>query len=365
MDTLQNLLEPVIDPEEGTPLASQKAWRSNDLLTLYFQRPSVPRSPRIDILAQVLFGKLTLPSPYHADAFVVFSQAIPSESLGFVDPKAHELSVSVGDKHFTIRQSRSLLTSNRKEGTTGAVVWKVTPLFAEWISSPDNVLTKHGCLGPESTAIGLKVVILPHALLTLLDSSELGAGVSGVVALSLGPSIRRYIATDQDYAIKLLQQNIAENLPAVSSSTSTSARTKQRSKKKTNNNRDIASQASLTNIETLELDWEEDSISSLPSLLNLNDRGVDLVIACDCIYNEALIEPLNSTCAQICRLRTSTGSQTPTICLVAQQLRSPDVFESWLKSFHAMFHVWKVPDELLAEGLRENSGFIVHLGIAR
>lgn len=57
---------------------------------------------------------------FTVDAFVVFSQAIPSQSLGFVDSKASELSVSVGDKHFTIRQSRSLLTSNRKEGTTGA-----------------------------------------------------------------------------------------------------------------------------------------------------------------------------------------------------------------------------------------------------
>lgn len=184
------------------------------------------------------------------------------------------------------------------------------------------------------------------------------------MALSLGPRIKRYIATDQDYAIRLLKQNIADNLPTVSSTIAT--KTKQKPRKKACDNANSAP-PSFGNIETLELDWEEDSVASLPSLLNLEDdcQGLDVVIACDCIYNEALIEPLNTTCAQICRLRSPSQAQTPTLCLVAQQLRSPDVFESWLKSFHRLFHVWKVPDELLTEGLRENSGFIVHLGIVR
>ncbi|PVI04497.1 hypothetical protein DM02DRAFT_179171 [Periconia macrospinosa] len=280
------------------------------------------------------------------DSFLYYSQPLPSHSLGFLDRNASELSVSVADRLLTIRQSPSLLTSNRKEGTTGAVVWKVTPLFAEWITSPDNILVKYGCLGRESTVI------------------ELGAGVSGVVALSLGPSIKRYIATDQDYVIRLLKQNIAENLPNVSSTnTSKTTKTKQKSKRRAHENIITAA----PNIETLELDWELDSISSLPSLLNLDDatKGLDLVIACDCIYNEALIEPLNTTCAQICRLRSSEEPHTPTLCLVAQQLRSYEVFESWLKSFDALFHVWRVPDELLTEGLKGNSGFIVHLGVVR
>lgn len=92
-------------------------------------------------------------------------------------------------------------------------------------------------------------------------------------------------------------------------------------------------------------------------------QPVDLIVACDCIYNEALIEPLNGTCAALCRLRED--KEKPTLCLIAQQLRSPDVFEAWLKSFHEKFEVWQVPDRLLDEGLREGSGFIVHLGIVR
>jgi hypothetical protein len=220
------------------------------------------------------------------------------------------------------------------------VVWKVTPLFAEWIASP-NFLFDAGYLTSGSIAI------------------ELGAGVSGIVALSLGPQIARYVATDQDYSMKLLKHNISENLHT------TTKKTPKKSKSKHKHPSGVREPS----IEALELDWELDSVSSLPSHLGQgadNDRnGVDLVIACDCIYNDALIEPLNNTCAQICRLRSGEQNGKPTLCLIAQQLRSPDVFESWLKSFHQLFHVWKVPDELLTLSLRENTGFIVHVGYLR
>lgn len=144
----------------------------------------------------------------------------------------------------------------------------------------------------------------------------------------------------------------------------TNAHIKSRTKKKPS----AATAEKASNIEVLQLDWELDSVSSLPILLGLHESsegctGVDVVIACDCIYNETLIEPLNTTCAQICSLRTTQSK--PTLCLIAQQLRSYEVFESWLKSFHRLFHVWKVPDELLTEPLRENSGFVVHIGIVR
>lgn len=222
----------------------------------------------------------------------------------------------------------------------------MTPLLAEWIASP-NFLFRANYLTPDSVAI------------------ELGCGVSGVVALTLSPKIKKYIATDQDYVLRLLRQNIAENLPTSSPATSK----KQRSKKKPPH---ATAEPIQSNIDTLALDWELDSISSLPSLLGQGSvesrghhEGVDLIIACDCIYNDALIEPLNSTCAQICRIRSSSDSRRPTLCLVAQQLRSPEIFEAWLKSFNQLFHVWKVQDDLLTESLRENSGFIVHIGVTR
>lgn len=223
-----------------------------------------------------------------------------------------------------------------------AVVWKVTPRFAEWIASP-NFLSKAGYLSADTVAL------------------ELGTGVSGVVALTLGPMIKKYIATDQDYVIRLLKQNISENLPAP-----------QGAPKKTNaKNRRPQPSTRQARIETLELDWELDSVSSLSSVLAQGQssedgrNGVDMIIACDCIYNETLIEPLNNTCAQICRLRSADAPDKPTICLIAQQLRTYEIFETWLRSFHRLFHVWRVPDELLIPDLRENSGFVVHLGILR
>ena len=51
---------------------------------------------------------------------MVFSQDIPSQSLGFIDSQASTLEITVAGHDLTIHQSRGLLTSDRKEGTTGA-----------------------------------------------------------------------------------------------------------------------------------------------------------------------------------------------------------------------------------------------------
>jgi hypothetical protein len=190
------------------------------------------------------------------------------------------------------------------------VVWSVTPRFATWISSPTNILFTSNLLSSSSTCI------------------ELGSGISGIVALTLGAKIAQFTATDQDYAMKLLRQNIASNLDAVFPATKTAGRNKQKSQPRNSN---------LGRIKTDTLDWETDSTSTL--------TPVDLVIACDCIYN--------------------TDAEKPTLCVIAQQLRAHDVFETWLKSFHRLFHTWQVPDRYLVEGLKENSGFVVHIGIVR
>jgi hypothetical protein len=57
------------------------------------------------------------------EAFVIFSQDIPSQSLGFIDSQASVLDISVAGFDLAIHQSRGLLTSDRKEGTTGAGMW--------------------------------------------------------------------------------------------------------------------------------------------------------------------------------------------------------------------------------------------------
>jgi hypothetical protein len=55
-----------------------------------------------------------------SEAFLLFSQSIPSHNLGFVDAKATDLDVPVAGKQLSIHQSPGLLSSNRKAGTTGA-----------------------------------------------------------------------------------------------------------------------------------------------------------------------------------------------------------------------------------------------------
>jgi Lysine methyltransferase len=118
------------------------------------------------------------------------------------------------------------------------------------------------------------------------------------------------------------------------------------------------------NIIVKSLDWETDSVTPLYQSLGLTEPEdkINLVVACDCIYNESLIAPFVSTCVDICRLCPETSA---TLCIVAQQLRSPDVFEAWLKAFHTNFRTWRLPDKLAFPELGENSGFVVHLGILR
>jgi SAM-dependent methyltransferase len=164
---------------------------------------------------------------------------------------------------------------------------------------------------------------------------ELGCGVAGLLAMTVAPLVGTYFATDTSSIAnsKTLRENLAENSPEKKS-----------------------------NIVVRTLDWESDSVARLYDELALPpDRQIDLVVACDCIYNDALIAPFVDTCADICRL----ARDTPTLCLVAQQLRSPDVFEQWLAAFHAKFRTWRVPRDMIGSALSDDSGFAVHIGLLR
>jgi hypothetical protein len=105
-----------------------------------------------------------------------------------------------------------------------------------------------------------------------------------------------------------------------------------------------------------------------PSLTGLDGvRSFDAVIACDCVFNYALVQPLVQACVDICRLRSSDAdaAERPCLCIIAQQLRNDEVFQSWLTAFHQSFHVWRVPDKFLPEKLRSSAGFVVHIGLLR
>jgi hypothetical protein len=183
---------------------------------------------------------------------------------------------------------------------------------------------------------------------------ELGCGVSGLVGLALSPLVSRYVLTDQTYVARLVEKNVEENIVPQQRSSS------QKRKAKSGN---------PVNLRFTPLDWELDEVTrSLTGSPNV--PSFDAVIACDCIYNETLIRPLVQTCADACGLRQQNEEQseeaaTPAICIVAQQLRDPEIFEGWIKEFSKQFRVWRVPEVALSKELRANTGFVVHIGVLR
>lgn len=267
-----------------------------------------------------------------AEVFTLFSSnSASSQDLGMVDAQSIEIEVTLNGREFTIKQSPGVLQSDRKGGTTGAALWRACLLFADWLGTAQNVMFTNGLLDSDSTVL------------------ELGSGISGLVPLTLRPRVKRMIATDQAYALNLLRENVAANLPSLKSKSSQHS----------------------NNLEALALDWET---SDIPSFLRSNGlaSGVDALLVCDCIFNYALIQPLVQTCVEVCeakleahRIGDSQGALDQTVCMIVQQLRQPDVFEEWMRAFHAMFRVWRVRDDVLTDGLKEGDGYVVHIGILR
>ena len=173
--------------------------------------------------------------------------------------------------------------------------------------------------------------------------------------------MRKYVNTDQEYVLKLVRQNVGENTDHFVNNISTPSiktrNTKRNSKAPTMRKSDDA----VGNVFIRPLDWETSDLASLYKDLDVDH--LDLVISCDCIYNEALVEPLATTMRDICQL--ASENSRPTVVVVAQQLRSPDVLEAWFNAFCKYFHVYRIPDIELDEGLREDSGYTVHVGIVR
>lgn len=266
-----------------------------------------------------------------SETFDLFSQSASMEDLGMLDPKKAVLEVTIAGRDFEITQSPGMLQSQREGGTTGAAVWQSIVRFAEWLESSSNPLFGLGLLDATSVVL------------------ELGAGVSGILPCILSKRVHKVVSTDQAYTLKALQNNISTNLRE----TRVSAKVK----------------TSLPAIEVLPLDWETDDALSFLRSAGL-DSGVHMIVACDCIYNYALLAPFVQTCADLCRARchpsnTNEDPKAATLCVIVQQLRQSEVFDQWLAIFRQRFRVWRVPSNLLSKGLQEGSGFAVHVGIVR
>lgn len=225
---------------------------------------------------------------------------------------------------------------NKKTLIFLAVLWKTTLRVAEWIGSYQNPLIHGGVLSPASTIL------------------ELGCGVSAVLATSLSQWVSRYIATDQRYVLKLFEQNLRENAQQ--------------------NVRRASEMDKSYSIEFLPLDWELDEIIQVCHVLDQDERsagkgkngGLDVVIACDCVYNEVLVEPFVETCRSLCSMRYADNapqSMIPTLCVVAQQVRSSEVLELFLANMCRFFDVYRAKDGVLSSELSLGSGFTVHLAV--
>ncbi|EXJ83094.1 hypothetical protein A1O1_06712 [Capronia coronata CBS 617.96] len=265
------------------------------------------------------------------ETFLLFSQDIPSNNLGFIDSRAETLEIEVAGHDYVLRQSPGLLNSNRGGGTTGAVLWKITPLLATWLASLPPLLCDVGVLGTNATVV------------------ELGCGLAGLMGLVLSRVVRCYVLTDQDYVMKFLKENISNHLPSPDSDANLKG-----SKKRGHQQR----RRPEGNLKLIPLDWETDDVGVLRAAI-APEESIDLLLLCDCVYNEFLISPLVQTCVDICRLGSSSGKTT--VLLVAQQLRSESTCELFLSTLLRHFDVWRVPDEKISAGLRSCSGYVVHL----
>ena len=260
------------------------------------------------------------------ESFLLVSEGnISGQNLGFVDSKATDLEISVGAQTFELTQSPSLLLSDLEGGTTGAVLWRATLYLARWISSEKSGFWQLGLLKEDAQIV------------------ELGCGISGLLALSLSKVLQSgtYLLTDQKYVIKRLEANLDNN--------------------KAERTSKGLLKSGLT-IKTMPLDWETDEASNVLNALDKNSHGVDLVVACDCVYNDHLIAPFVNTCIDLCLL----GSQEKvnrTMILIAQQLRSADVLEAWLEIMMKAFTLFRIPESMLSSDLQY--GFVIHLAVLK
>ncbi|KAG6048672.1 hypothetical protein E4U17_007061 [Claviceps sp. LM77 group G4] len=266
------------------------------------------------------------------ETFDLYSNDVGSQNLGFVDAAAQTVEVSLAGRDITILQSPGVLASTRAGGTTGAVLWKVTPLFANWLASPSNPLFTT-ILTPASTVL------------------ELGCGISPLNALAIAPRVGNYVLSDQNYVQKLLSQNIVAN----QSSSVSRGPNKRRPGKK-------VPPPPPQNMVFRALDWEQDQVSS--ELAGPVSSYFDAVVATDCVYNYALVDPFVQTCVDVCALKAGNDEARPCVCIVGQQLRNHEVFRVWLGAFMRRFRVWRLREDALS-GSGAGDGFVVHVGVLK
>jgi hypothetical protein len=253
-------------------------------------------------------------------------------------PAATAVAIPLPTHTHTLTQSPALLRSSHAAGTTGAVLWSITPPFARYLLSA----RRPAWLTPASAVL------------------ELGCGVAAVLAAGAGRTVRWWLQTDSvPGVLKLARANLAANLPASSSAPAHKA--KGRAGRA---GRAEAAGTAEGRVGTAQLDWERDDVASQPWVAELGGRGLTAVVACDCVYNEALVGPFVDTVRAGCLLNGGVGPEGErTLAVVALEVRAEDVVECFLDEMMARgFEVWRVPGEMMGEELAEELGRVVFVG---
>ncbi len=255
----------------------------------------------------------------------------------------------------TIEQSVSGISSNNSEyknNTTGYLLWKVSPIFADWMLNYQDI-NPFGRLFSNDH----KSVVV-----------ELGAGVSGVLASTLGTRSQVYITTDQHHLLKILKRNVVSNVDPLKSdscynlSVEGSPLTDELNNmngqgcKRTHKRHPLKHMfhhQDIPHIEVVEYDWERpaETLSNITQYYPLTHEFPDLLIACDTVYNEHLMPMFVEA------LRTVCGPET--IVIVATQLRDPIVVEAFLgEGIKQGFMIYYIMEDHLSNPLRR--GFALY-----
>ncbi|RDA83453.1 hypothetical protein CP532_1823 [Ophiocordyceps camponoti-leonardi (nom. inval.)] len=286
------------------------------------------------------------------ETFLLYAQQpLSTLDLGFVDPRAGSVTVTVGGREVVLSQSPALLASDREGGTTGAV----TPLLATWFSTSSHAATLLSALNEPKNVL------------------ELGCGISPLTGLAFRPRASTYVFSDQGYVQRLLKRNMASAGLVEDQEEDQDHREHQHKKQNRVGKRHFQKDRSSSSFSFRPLDWDADVVT--PSFCH-PAPSFDLVIASDCIFNEALVPNFTRTCVDVCRFKVGEDKNDPSsssssssscccACVVAQQLRSHDVFRAWINLFVERFRLWRVPAEMLPVELRPESGFVIHVAVLR
>lgn len=240
--------------------------------------------------------------------FELYSENSPLNNLGFINKGSDKVTISIPESNIdlNVRQSISQLSSKQTTSTTGYICWNTSIHVVDWLLSP----------------------LCPFKLFKSHVVLELGSGVGGICASTLLKLVGHFIATDQKHILKLLKENITNNVLNYKSSTLPST-----------------SQNLNVTIDVIEFDWEELHVGCF-NLDSLKVQLVDVILACDTIYNEYLIGPFINTLKKLLHANA--------YALVAIQLRDAVTIERFVTELVQSegLSAYVVPPNLLTRRLK-------------